>query len=248
MRLHLKFTLIELLVVIAIIAILAALLLPALSKAKEAAKAIQCTNNLKQLALACQIYSEDYKALPLGDHRGGSGDNLSWDDYLGLSGADGRRLPISEAGQWIVKDKSCVSRIYYCPSSKNPWSRTRGWTRSYAANEGGKQNPNNDHALAGVMGVNTSGSFLGWSVKMSQICAPSTTVLLGPRTNGGASENQIGKFFCVTSSAYLESRIANVGHHGPLRDNYSFCDGHVKSMKYPHTSSPDNMWTRANND
>ena len=115
------FTLIELLVVIAIIAILAAMLFPVFARARESARKIQCLSNVKNLAMAVQMYLTDYDRLWPKEHRpevvaGSHPNNPTATNGCALA-AGTRMNPFLEPP--VILDEYVKNRdVYTCPSAR----------------------------------------------------------------------------------------------------------------------------------
>ena len=237
-KLQNKFTLIELLVVIAIIAILAAILMPALSQARERGKAAQCTNNLKQIGLAIQLYVEDHKMMPL-YYVYGSGSNartfreMICKESMQRYGTNEQKKYLG--GNYLQSEKMvlCPSRFPFTPLPKDAvvnGTKDLGW---HVSTYGGSLNASHHRGtypstaaefvternnMYFILGDSATG---GICLRPAFLKNPSRTYVLADSYN--TSSNRKAPWYWID--------FGNIGFYGAHnnRANVLWFDGHVNA-------------------
>lgn len=209
-----RFTLIELLITIAIIAILAAMLLPALNQARDKAKAISCTNNLKQLGTILSFYSTDNDSYTVIDS---STNDYWWFSILFNNG--------------YLKTSPSKNKIIKCPAHLKPWYDTTSFARPLHINDTNLVSGSITWMVPRKLSSYKKTSMVAYFMDMKGIPGGSATekigtLIINPYTAG--SERFIGHRHGGKGESMANNGNANV----------LFLDGHVTAMKIPQPFSP----------
>jgi prepilin-type N-terminal cleavage/methylation domain-containing protein/prepilin-type processing-associated H-X9-DG protein len=194
MRRRRGFTLIELLVVIAIIGILAAMLFPVFARARESARKIQCLSNVKNIAMAFQMYLTDYDSLPPKEHRAEVIDLFCGNEPSATGKNPYLRIP-------VILDEYIKNRdVWRCPSAKYAQGAMAimpgpDWFKIWVSYSGGANCASD--AFAG-----TSPFPPGWGGSITDSFTQGRTGLgrageVGGATGAGAFEQTIGTTACA---------------------------------------------------